>query len=103
MKKVKILCEPKIIKMKLTIKLLPPYSIKGEPDEHILRLKDDSIDLQQLALYLSREWKDILNYALTDDGGLFTAEFMVNGKSAPLDAVLKDNDHVTIVPYIFGG
>ncbi len=89
--------------MKLTIKLLPPYSKKGEPDEHILRLKDDSIDLQQLALYLSREWKDILNYALIDDSGLFTAEFMVNGKSAPLDAVLKDNDHVTIVPYIFGG
>jgi molybdopterin converting factor small subunit len=89
--------------MKLTIKLLPPYSKRGEPGEHTLQLKGESIDLQQLAWYLSREWKDKFDYPLIDAKKLLTAEFMVNGKHATLDTVLKDEDMVTIIPYICGG
>ena len=89
--------------MNLTIKILPPYAKKGEPDEYMLQLKEQNVDLQQLALHLSREWKDKLNYALIDNNNRLTAEFIVNGSHASLDLVLKEGDHVTIVPYICGG
>ena len=89
--------------MKLTIKLLPPYRKKGEPDCHDLQLDDQAIDLQQLAVYLSREWKNKFGYALIDDKNLLTAEFMVNGRHASLDTVLEDDDQVTVIPYICGG
>ncbi len=91
------------MKMELTIKLLPPYRIKGEPDEHTLRLKGEAINLQQLVRHLAREWKDTLGFPLVDNKELLTAEFIVNGKHASLEMVLKDGDQVTIVPYICGG
>ncbi len=89
--------------MKLTIRLQPPYCKKGAVNEQILQLKAESIDLQKLARYLSREWKDTLNYVLFDDKELLTAEFIVNGKHASLDTQVKEGDQVTIVPYICGG
>jgi len=89
--------------MNLTIKLLPPYRKKGEPGEHALQLDDQQITLQQLALYLSREWKDKVAYDLIDGKNLLTAEFLVNGKHAPLETILIDGDRVTVIPYICGG
>jgi len=89
--------------MNLTIKILPPYVKKGEPDQYIIHLEEHTVDLQQLALYLSREWKDKLNYVLIDDKNRLTAEFIVNGSHASLDLLLKEGDHVTVVPYICGG
>jgi len=89
--------------MNLTIKILPPYVKKGELDEYMLQLKEQNVDLQQLAWHLSREWKDKLNYVLIDDKNRLTAEFIVNGSHASLDLLLKEGDHVTIVPYICGG
>ncbi|MGM0689457.1 MAG: MoaD/ThiS family protein [Bacillota bacterium] len=89
--------------MNLTIKILPPYAKKGEPDQYIIQLEEHTVDLQQLALHLSREWKDKLNYVLIDDHNRLTAEFIVNGSHASLDLPLKEGDHVTIVPYICGG
>ncbi len=88
---------------KLTIKLLPPYAKKGEPDKHTLRLEARSTDLRQLARHLSLEWKDRLGFALIDDKGCLTAEFTVNGRHAPLDRVLNDGDEITVIPYICGG
>lgn len=89
--------------IKLTIKLLPPYRRKNEPGELVLQLEDHAIDLQQLAEYLSREWKDKFGYDLIDQKKLLTAEFLVNGKHAPLGTSLKDGDQVTVIPYICGG
>ncbi len=89
--------------MKLTIKLLPPYRKKGEPGEHALQLDDQQITLQKLALYLSREWKDKFGYPLIDGKNLLTAEFLINGKHAPLERTLNDGDLVTVIPYICGG
>ncbi len=89
--------------MKLIIKLMPPYCKKGDPDERVLQIKEESIDLQQLAGYLSREWGDTLNFALFDGSDMLTAEFMVNGRHASLDTVVKEGDLVTVIPYICGG
>jgi molybdopterin converting factor small subunit len=89
--------------MKLTIKLLPPYRKNGAPGEELLQIEDQAIDLQGLAAYLSREWKDKLGYALIDQHDLLTAEFMVNGRHAPLKTVLSDGDRVTVIPYLGGG
>ena len=89
--------------MKMTIKLMPPYKKKGDPEEHSLELKAEKIDLQQLAFYLSREWKDKFDFDLIDENQLLTAEFMVNGKHSDLTHVVKDGDKVTVVPYICGG
>lgn len=89
--------------MKMTIKLMPPYKKKGDPAEYPLELKADQIDLQQLAFYLSREWKDKFDFALIDENQLLTAEFMVNGKHSDLTHVVKDGDKVTVIPYICGG
>ena len=93
----------KELTMKLKIKLMPPYCKKGDPDEHVLHIKEESIDLQQLAGYLSREWDHTLNFALFDDSEMLTAEFMVNGRHASLDTVIKEGDLVTVIPYICGG
>ncbi len=89
--------------MKLKIKLLPPYYRKGDPDERVFHLEDESSDLQQLARHLAEEWRGNFNYPLIDDNELLTAEFMVNGRHASLDTVLKEGDLVTVVPYICGG
>lgn len=89
--------------MKLSIKLMPPYHKKGDPDELLLELDSNSVDLQQLAGHLSRQWKESFGFALIDDRGLLTAEFMVNGKHASLKNILADGDKVTIIPYICGG
>ncbi len=89
--------------MKLNIKLMPPYRKKGEPFEHTLQLNGESIDLRQLAFYLNREWRERFNYPLIDAKNLLTAEFMVNGRHASLEHVLKDGDRVTVIPYICGG
>ena len=89
--------------MKLTIKLLPPYRKKGEPDEHPILIEEQPVDLQQLAVHLSRKWKDRLGYALIDDKKLLTAEFLINGKHVPLETVLEEGDQITIIPYICGG
>ncbi len=94
---------PKTSGMKLIIKILPPYSKKGTPDEQIVQLQVNSIDMQQLALYLSREWKDQLNYALVDDEKLANAEFLVNGKHVSPEQELKDGDQITLIPYVGGG
>ncbi len=82
---------------------MPPYIKKGEQDQFNLQLDVRSIDLQQLAQYLSREWKDKLAYEIIDSNKILTAEFMVNGKHASVDTMLKDGDSVTLIPYICGG
>jgi len=89
--------------MKIKIKLLPPYLKKDHSGEYIVVLQDHSINLQQLARYFSREWKDTLNYALVDDDKLANAEFMVNGKHVFPDYELSDGDEVTVFPYVGGG
>ncbi|MGM0653125.1 MAG: MoaD/ThiS family protein [Bacillota bacterium] len=89
--------------MKLTIKLMPPYKKKGEQAEYPLELKAEKLDLQQLAYYLSREWKERFDFELIDSNQLLTAEFMVNGKHSDLAHVVRDGDKVTVVPYICGG
>lgn len=82
---------------------MPPYIKKGDQDQYSLQLDVQSFDLQQLAQYLSREWKDKLAYEIIDSNKILTAEFMVNGKHASVDAMLKDGDSVTLIPYICGG
>jgi len=89
--------------MNIKIKFMPPYIKKGEQDQFNLQLDVRSIDLQQLAQYLSREWKDKLAYEIIDSNKILTAEFMVNGKHASVDTMLKDGDSVTLIPYICGG
>jgi len=89
--------------MKLTIKLLPPYVKKGDPDEHTLGLDARSVTIEQLAGHLSLEWQGRLGYPLIDNSGLLTAEFMVNGSHASTDRLLQDGDMVTVIPYICGG
>ncbi len=89
--------------MKLTIKLMPPYKKKGDHAEHILELRSERIELQQLAHYLSKEWKDRFDFELIDSNQLLTAEFMVNGKHSDLTHTVEDGDKVTVVPYICGG
>lgn len=89
--------------MKITIKLLPPYSKKGEPNEYPLELKEEAISFQQLALHLSAEWKDRLGFPLLDEKEAFTADFIVNGNYVLNDYQLKDGDRLSIIPYICGG
>lgn len=89
--------------MELTIKLLPPYRKKGEPGEELLQIDDQALDLQNLAVYLSREWKNKLAYPLIDQHDLLTAEFMVNGRHATLETILADGDRITVIPYLGGG
>jgi molybdopterin converting factor small subunit len=89
--------------MKITIKLFPPYRKKGEPDEQQLLLKHQSINLENLSLYLAQEWPDRFDYPLIDERGCLTAEFMVNGKHASLSHTVNDKDTVAIIPYICGG
>jgi len=99
----KRLYRAKTLNMKIYIKLLPPYIKKGKPDELKVQLQQHSVELQQLALYLSREWKGSLNYALVDDEKLANAEFMVNGKHVYPEYELSDGDRVTVLPYVGGG
>jgi len=89
--------------MKLTIKLQPPYCKKGDSDERTIQLNVESIDLQELARHLARELEGTFNYSLFDDKKLLTAEFIVNGKHASPDTVIKEGDLVTVIPYICGG
>ncbi len=89
--------------MKITIRLFPPYRKKGEPEEHQLLLKQQSISLENLSLHLARKWSDRFDYPLIDERGLLTAEFMVNGKHVSIACNLKDGDAVSIIPYICGG
>ena len=89
--------------MKITIKLFPPYRKKGESEEQQLLLKQQSISLENLSLYLAKKWPDRFDYPLIDERGCLTAEFMVNGKHASLDHVVSDKDAVSIIPYICGG
>ncbi len=89
--------------MRITIKLLPPYSKKGEPNEYPLELEEDTVSFKQLAVYLSAEWKDRLGFPLLDEKGALTAEFIVNGNYVSLGYQLKDGDRLSIIPYICGG
>ncbi len=91
--------------MQLTVKLLPPYCKPGAQGELRLELPADRDrwDLRQLAEYLSRERADLIAYPLMDKKGILTAEFMVNGKHAPVDRLLEPDDAVTVIPYICGG
>ena len=89
--------------MKLEIKLLPPYTRSGRPEEHTLELGGQSIKLQDLAFYLSKQWADRLNYNLINDKKLVNAEFAVNDKLVSLDHRVKDGDQVTVLPYVGGG
>jgi molybdopterin converting factor small subunit len=89
--------------MNITIKLLPPYSKKGEPNEYPLELKEEAISFQQLALHLSAVWKDRLGFPLLDEKEALTAEFIVNGNYVLNDYQLKDGDRLSIIPYICGG
>jgi molybdopterin converting factor small subunit len=89
--------------MKITIKLFPPYRKKGDSEEHLLLLKQQSISLENLSLHLAKKWPDRFDYPLIDERGLLTAEFMVNGKHVSLSHKVADNDKVSIIPYICGG
>ncbi len=89
--------------MKLKIKLLPPYYKKGDPDERIFYLEGEAVDLNQLARRMAEEWRGYFNYPLIDENDLLTAEFMVNGRHAPMDTALREGDLVTVIPYIAGG
>jgi molybdopterin converting factor small subunit len=89
--------------MKIYIKLMPPYRIKGDPGEFLVELDVDRLNLEDLANYLTANHQDLFGYALIDDRGLLTAEFIVNGRSVSLTDFLKEDDIVTVVPYICGG
>lgn len=89
--------------MRLTVKLLAPYCKPGEMGSYVLELEEDQINLQQLAEYLSRAWKDRLAFPLVDKKGFLTAEFMANGRYASLDTVLSEGDMITVIPYVCGG
>ncbi len=89
--------------MQLIIKLGPPYCKPGEIGTHTLELEQDHINLQQLAIYLSRVWEKRLAIPLIDEKGGLTAEIMVNGKIASADTVLSEGDIVTVIPLICGG
>jgi len=89
--------------MKLYLKLFPPYTNSGRPEDHELELEAESIKLQDLAFYLSREWEDKLNYSLINDEKLVNAEFAVNDKLVSLDHQVSDGDRIAILPYVGGG
>ena len=90
--------------MQLTIKLLPPYRQAGDKGELPLELQQRELTVQQLSEYLHQKWGDKLAYPLFDTiKGYHTAEYIVNGKHASLEQVLKNGDEVTVVPYISGG
>jgi molybdopterin converting factor small subunit len=92
-----------MIIMNISVKLMPPYRKKGDPGEHPLTLEKDQLQLEELAGYLSANHTELFGYALIDERGLLTAEFIVNGKHVTLDYQLKDGDVVTVIPYICGG
>lgn len=89
--------------MKLSIKLLPPYTKSGRSEDYNFELEARSIKLQDLAHRLSREWNDRLNYSLLDDGKLVNAEFAVNDRLVSLEHEVQDGDQITILPYVGGG
>ena len=89
--------------MKLEIKLLPPYTKSGRPEDHTLEMDVSSISLRDLAFFLSREWEDRLNYSLFHDEKLVSAEFAVNDRLVSLDHQVKDGDRITVLPYVGGG
>ncbi len=89
--------------MRITLKLLPPFRKAGQTGEYPLELPGDCCDLQKLAEYLTRERPDLLAFELVDRQGTLTAEFMVNGKHAPVAYAPSDGDVITIIPYICGG
>ncbi len=89
--------------MIITVKLMPPYRKKGDPKEHTLTLESKQLTMEELAGYLSANHRELFGYALIDERGLLTAEFIVNEKHVALDHHLKDGDIVTIIPYICGG
>jgi molybdopterin converting factor small subunit len=89
--------------VQITLKLLPPYRKAGETGEFPLKLPGQSCDLRELARYLTREKPEILAFELVDRQGALTAEFMANGKHAPLDYIPADGDVITVIPYICGG
>ncbi len=89
--------------MQITLKLLPPYRKPGETGEFPLELAEKALNLKELAQYLTREKPEILGFELVDRQGTLTAEFMVNGKPAPVNYIPTDGDVVTVIPYICGG
>ncbi len=89
--------------MKLTIKLLPPYTKSGQPEDHIFQLEAQSVKLDDLARLISKEWQDVLQYSLIDDKKMVNAEFAVNNSLVRLDYKVKDGDQVTVLPYVGGG
>jgi molybdopterin converting factor small subunit len=89
--------------MNIKIRLMPPYRKKNDPGEHLLNLRKEITNLEELARYLSAEQRDLFGYALIDARGVLTAEFMVNGKNAALETILNEGDLVTVIPYICGG
>lgn len=89
--------------MIITVKLMPPYRKKGDPGEHPFTLSCEQLPVEELAGYLSANHRELFGYALIDERGLLTAEFIVNGKHVALDHQLKDGDIVTVIPYICGG
>ncbi len=82
---------------------MPPYRKKGAPTEMPLELEEVSINLKELAHYLSREWQDKFDFPLIDKSDIISAEFMVNGKHQSLTYQVADGDEITIIPYIGGG
>ncbi len=91
------------IMMKLTIKLLPPYTKSGRPEDHSLQLEAQSIKLEDLVRLINKKWQDILEYSLINDQKLVNAEFAVNNKLVKLEDKVKDGDQITILPYVGGG
>lgn len=89
--------------MRITVKLLPPFRKPGETGEYPLELTDEYGDLRGLAEYLTRERAELLAFDLVDRQGTLTAEFMVNGKHAPVGYIPSDGDVITVIPYICGG
>lgn len=89
--------------MKIFIKLIPPYTKSGRPEDYTLELPCTSLTLKDLAWYITKNWDDRLQYSLLDDQKLLNAELTVNERILPLEHVLKDGDRVVVFPYVGGG
>ncbi|MDW7739747.1 MAG: hypothetical protein SCJ97_06790 [Bacillota bacterium] len=89
--------------MKIIVKLMPPYRKKGDQGVYPFELDVEQLNLEDLAGYLNTKHRELFGYALLDERGLLTAEFIVNSRSVSITDNLKEGDIVTVVPYICGG